>query len=114
MYGRELFELLGFPDAWDEFLAHLKEWKLTIPDLPEVNMDLDVNATAVALVDVKSGVWNKFFSNPSIVEEIAPIVFPSGEALEVLIEFHKKRASKESMKVVRTLSSYLNSRKSER
>ena len=40
-YGSELFNYLGHPGLWDDITAWLVRWKSELPDLPEVNLDLD-------------------------------------------------------------------------
>jgi len=38
-YGKELFKYLNHPEIWDNVLSWLKQWKDSLPKLPEINFD---------------------------------------------------------------------------
>jgi flagellar biosynthesis regulator FlbT len=44
-YGKPLFDYLGMEDIWQEILYYLEVWKKEIPDLPEINFDLNAEHT---------------------------------------------------------------------
>lgn len=92
VYGEEFFtttttklEEISF---WNEFVNSLIEWKKSIPDLPEVNFDKleTIEETVDQLLDVSVAKMLKLFSNNQIREEILPIIFPSGNALNLYME----------------------------
>lgn len=88
LYGNEFFEKL-VPDAniWAELESHLKRWRDEIPVFPEVNFDKDAAASAEELRPLaleKAAIFRKIFRNEEVRREILPILFPTGETLDML------------------------------
>jgi Holliday junction resolvase-like predicted endonuclease len=87
-YGKSLFEYMGYSDIWDEVLTYLVEWKKEIPDLPEINFDLDAQHTFEEIKDLKPLVFRKLLANDEIFEEIILTLFPEKITLKLLLEYY--------------------------
>ena len=85
-YGKPLFDFLGYSDIWDEILKYLELWKKEIPDLPEINFDLDAQHTFEEIKDLKPLVFRKLFENEEIFKEIVLTLFPNKTTLKLLYE----------------------------
>jgi flagellar biosynthesis regulator FlbT len=90
-YGKPLFEYLGYPDVWEEVLEYLVEWKKEIPDLPEINFDLDAQHTFEEIKDLKPLVFRKLLSNDEIFKEIILTLFPEKTTLKLLHEYYSAK-----------------------
>jgi Holliday junction resolvase-like predicted endonuclease len=104
-YGKTLFEYLGYSDIWDEILEYLAEWKKEIPDLPEINFDLDAQHTFEEIKDLSPLVFRKLFSSDEIFSEILLTIFPEKKTLYLLLD-HFKYKSKQN-KIFGTLAEML-------
>ena len=85
-YGESLFENLDdFPsEIWQEVLKYLECWKDTLPDMPEINFDLDANSVFNEIKNLDVSIFRKLFNNQDIIEQIFPIIFPEGTVLKLL------------------------------
>lgn len=90
-YGKSLFEYFGFTDIWEEILIHLKEWKIEIPDLPEINFDLDAEDTFNEIKDLKPAIFRKLFDKDEIYEQIVKTLFPENKTLKLLLTHFEKQ-----------------------
>jgi Holliday junction resolvase-like predicted endonuclease len=90
-YGKPLFEYLGFSDIWEEVLDYLVEWKKEIPDLPEINFDLNPQDTFEEIKDLKPLIFRKLFENDEIFKEIVLTLFPDGSTLRLLHSYFSSR-----------------------
>ncbi|HQB22762.1 MAG TPA: hypothetical protein PLW23_10300 [Bacteroidales bacterium] len=86
-YGKPLFDYLGYTDIWEEVLTYLVEWKKEIPDLPEINFDLDAQHTFEEIKDLKPLVFRKLFENEEIFKEIVLTLFPERTTLNLLYQY---------------------------
>jgi len=86
-YGKSLFEYLGYSDIWTEILHYLEIWKREIPDLPEINFDLDAQHTFNEIKNIKPLVFRKLFENEEIFKEIVLTLFPNKTTLKLLHEY---------------------------
>ena len=75
-YGKELFEFLNKPDIWNEILDYLKTWKDSIPDLPELNFDLDAEETFNEIKDLPTSIFRKLFEDEEVFNDIILTLFP--------------------------------------
>ena len=75
-YGKPLFEYFEFTDIWEEILIYLKEWKIEIPDLPEINFDLDAENTFNEIKDLKPAIFRKLLDNDEVYKQIIKTLFP--------------------------------------
>lgn len=93
-YGDEIFaEKGGISDfsleIWTEILAYLQLWKNTLPDMPEVNFDLKANEVFEEIKDLSPNIFRKILNNKEIIEQIFPVIFPTGETLNLLMNYFK-------------------------
>ncbi len=87
-YGRELFAYLGKPMLWDQMVKWLQQWRQGIPDLPEVNMDLDPQGSFQALRCMKLRYWRKLLDNETLWKEgVVKVLFPKGDTLVKVAEY---------------------------
>lgn len=90
-YGKPLFDFLGMTDVWIETLEYLAEWKKEIPDLPEINFDLDAEQTFEEIKDLKPLVYRKLFENEELFEQIVLTLFPERKVLRLLVAHFKSK-----------------------
>lgn len=90
-YGRSLFDFLGFSDAWDEILLHLTNWKKAIPDLPEINFDIDAKHTFEEIKDLNPMIFRKLFDNETIFNDIILTLFPQKKTLRLLNDYFSNK-----------------------
>jgi Holliday junction resolvase-like predicted endonuclease len=86
-YGKPLFDYLGYPDIWEEILYYLKRWREEIPDLPEINFDLDAQHTFDEVKDIKPLFFRKLLENEEIFNEIVLTLFPQKTTLNLLLAY---------------------------
>ena len=88
-YGKELYLSEDIEQNWeDDILFFLKKWKKSLPELPELNFDLDFEDTfnEIKLMSINDLI--KLFSNEEIIKQIFPILFPSKKTLRILSSFY--------------------------
>ena len=92
-YWRELFEMTDdIPiDIWDEVTRYLAEWKENLPDMPELNLDLNCDEIFEEIKDMKPLTFRKLFTNEDIKEQILPILFPDWAVLKKLRDYFEKK-----------------------
>lgn len=97
-YGEELFSNSEdgintiTNEMWSEIIEYLSRWKDTLPDMPEVNFDMNAEAVFEEIKDMSPAIYRKLFENEDIIEQILPIIFTTGRVLKKLKEhFYAKR-----------------------
>lgn len=90
-YGKELFDYLDCGYVWDEILLFLKEWKKEIPDLPEINFDLNPHHTFDEIKDLNPSIFRKLINNDEIFKEIVLTLFPEKKTLQLLKDYFLKK-----------------------
>lgn len=98
-YGEELFAENGgiadFPVAmWKETLRYLKKWKDTLPDMPEVNFDIQADNVFAELKNLPTNTYRKLFDNEEVIKQIFPIIFPEGTVLNMLANYFDEQEDK--------------------
>ncbi|XP_075704329.1 enoyl-[acyl-carrier-protein] reductase [NADH] 1-like [Rhinoderma darwinii] len=93
----------GMTDVWDETLQYLAEWKKEIPDLPEINFDIEAEQTFEEIKDLKPLVYRKIFENEELFQQIVLTIFPEKKVLKLLLNYFE---SKETS-IYKTLSEKL-------
>lgn len=93
-YGDEIFaEKGGISDfsleIWTEILAYLQLWKNTLPDMHEVNFNLKANEVFEEIKDLSPNIFRKVLNNKEIIEQIFPVIFPTGKTLNLLMNYFK-------------------------
>ncbi|MCS7245783.1 MAG: hypothetical protein RMJ38_06630 [candidate division WOR-3 bacterium] len=109
LYGEELFKFLGHTDVWHSIVECLKLWKKTIPDLPNVDYDSDINDSVNILRGLSLADWRKLIENDELWEEdgIISRLFKNGDSLRVtcqMFENHGQgRLSEQYKKIAKGL-----------
>ena len=86
-YGQDLFIYLDYKNIWSEIIRYLEKWKKEIPELPEINFDLDANHTFEEIKDLDTLVFRKLFTDDVIFQEILLTLFPENKTLKLLYEY---------------------------
>jgi hypothetical protein len=91
-YGKELFEYLKYPEIWDNILFWLKQWKDSLPELPEINFDTFPQESFEEIKMLELRYWRKILENETLWEEgIIKAIFRQGTTLRLLLDFFKKQ-----------------------
>lgn len=110
-YGEELFSrnedgIQDIPyEMWSEINEYLILWKETLPDMPEVNFDINPEDVYEEIKDLSPAIYRKLFENEDILEQILPIIFTTGEVLRKLKRYFY---SKKDKKIYKTLYEKVN------
>jgi Holliday junction resolvase-like predicted endonuclease len=105
-YGKPLFDYLGYEDIWTEILDYLKQWREEIPDLPEINFDLDSNHTFEEIKNIKPLYFRKLLENEEIFNEIVLTLFPEKTTLRLLLNYFEDKPET----IYRTIANNLRNR----
>lgn len=105
-YGASLFDYLGMEEIWQEILNYLEMWKKEIPDLPEINFDLDPEHTFKEIKDLKPLTFRKLLSNEQIFEQIVLTLFPEKKTLKLLLNYFENK----KMEIYKNLARMLRER----
>lgn len=105
LYGEQLFEALGIKQAWGEIINYLEKWKVTIPDLPEINFDINSEETFEEIKDLSPQIFRKLIMDKDIFENITLTLFPERKTLNLLLEFFKTKEQSIYKNLVKTLES---------
>lgn len=105
-YGKPLFNYLHMPDVWDEILTYLEQWRKEIPDLPEINFDLDAIHTFEEIKDIKPLIYRKLLENDDLFNEIILTLFPQKKTLELLLNYFEQKDGT----IYKTISTSLSNR----
>ena len=89
-YGKEFFTLLIMEEVWDEICEYLIKWKEGIPELPEVNFDLDAEQSFNDIKDFSPMMFLNLFENEEIFNEIILTIFPQKKTLFLLNDYFKE------------------------
>jgi len=92
-YGQPFFDYLGCSDIWQEILRYLKQWREEIPELPEINFDLDAQHTFEEIKDLKPLVFRKLLEYEDIFREIVLTLFPEKTTLKLLLKYFETKDS---------------------
>ena len=84
-YGQDMFDQLGYPNIWLDIMANLQKWRYDIPDLPNVNFDTNPEESAEEIKDLPLRIFRKLFDDERIVNQILPVLFPTGRTLVLLL-----------------------------
>lgn len=108
-YGKELFEGFSRPKDWDNMLSWLEEWKRSLPDFPEVDLDRDPEKNATEIAEMRVGLWRRLVTNDEIWKSgIMHIVSRRGKTLEMVAEiFAKKKGDPARIKIAELIQEKL-------
>ncbi len=106
-YGKELFEHLNHAEIWDKILSWLKQWKDSLPELPEINFDENPKESFEEIKDLELRYWRKLLENEKLWEEgIIKAISQEGKTLKLLLEFFNSQSGTP----YKTLANLLNHR----
>jgi hypothetical protein len=93
-YGKELFEFFGHPEYWNQILMWLKQWKDSLPELPEINFDKNPERSFEEIKDLDLRYWRKLLENEKLWEEgIIKAIFREGKTLKLLLKFFNSQTN---------------------
>jgi len=108
LYGKELFDYLGKPDLWEKILSWLKQWKDSLPELPEIDFDKTSKESFEEIKELPIRHWRKLLENEKLwTEGIIKTIFRKGETLTLIVDYFKKQNTKPHNELVILLSSLL-------
>ena len=107
-YGSELFEFIGRSDIWDEIIRYLEKWKKEIPELPELNFDIEPKQSYEEIKGLNPSIYRSLFSNQAVLKEIFPILFPEKLTLKYLKDYFHSQESKIYQNLYKSLSDIIN------
>ena len=108
-YGQDMFEQLSYPDIWRNIMTNLKKWRHDIPDLPNVNFDTNPEESAEEIKDLPLRIFRKLFDDERIVEQILPVLFPTGETLAILEPYFRGQGTVVAGNISNKIRDYLYS-----
>jgi Holliday junction resolvase-like predicted endonuclease len=86
-YGKSLFDYLQYSEIWYEILDYLEKWKKDIPDLPEINFDLEAEHTFNEIKDLSPIIFKKLLENDNIFNDIVLTLFPQKKTINLLYNY---------------------------
>ena len=106
-YGEDMFTKIDCfsIDIWKEVICYLERWKNTLPDMPEVNFDINADDVFNEIKGLEPIVYRKLFTNNNIVSQIFPIIFPEGTVLRKLLLYFQ---ISKGPSVYNSIVSYIN------
>lgn len=104
-YGSELFDQLNENIIWEELVNNLLEWRLKLPEFPEMNFDINAEKSFEELKDLPTGCWRKLFENDNIITEVFSVLFPQNKTLRLLKDYWEGNSN---LKVYKNLCSKLD------
>jgi len=92
LYGKEFFDYLGKPDLWEQILSWLKQWKDSLPEIPEIDFDKTPEESFEEIKELPIRYWRKLLENEKLwVEGIIKAVFKNGDTLKLILGYFEKR-----------------------
>ena len=109
LYGKELFDYLGKPDLWEQILSWLKQWKDSLPEIPEIDFDKTPEESFEEIKEFPIRYWRKLLENEKLwVEGIIRAIFKKGDVLKLVLGFFDKQQGKPYKELVELLNEKLN------
>jgi Holliday junction resolvase-like predicted endonuclease len=107
-YGKELFEFLKSPKYWKRLLDWLTQWKESLPEIPEINFDAELQDSFEEIKDLEIRYWRKLLENKKLWEEgIIKAIFRSGETLRLILNYFIAQTSAPYQKLSKLLKERL-------
>ncbi len=110
-YGRELFENLPFANAddWDKMLGWLEQWRMDLPDLPDVNWETpEAIADLQRIAQHSPSLWRRFAEQESLWQEgYVDVLFPSRSGLHAVLETLEQNEGKSFRRAAEALKRQL-------
>jgi hypothetical protein len=70
-----------------KILQFLEKWRKEIPELPEINFDLDAQHTFEEIKELKPIIFRKLLENDELFREIVLTLFPEKATLKLLLNY---------------------------
>jgi len=94
-YGKELFTYLKADIIWDNIINWLRQWKDSLPELPEINFDESPEKSFNEIKELELIHWRKIIQNRFLWEErIIKTISKEGKTLKLVSEFFKSHPQK--------------------
>lgn len=94
LYGKELFEFLGYPSSWDDLIQWLSQWKDSLPDIPDINFDSTPEQSFAEIKTLNAPIWRRLLQNEALWQEgIMIAIFRTGKTLSLVHTFFEEEAS---------------------
>lgn len=91
-YGKELFAYFGKPNLWEKIILWLKQWKDSLPEIPEIDFDKTPKESFDDIRGLPIRYWRKLLENEKLWEEgIIKVIFKRGETLKLLFNYFKNQ-----------------------
>jgi len=88
LYGKDLFVFFDKLSIWNDLLSWLTQWKDSLPELPEINFDINPQNSFNEIKDLEIRFWRKILEKEKLWEEgIMLAIFRNGATLKMLFEF---------------------------
>ncbi len=107
-YSKPLFEHLQILHVWDEIIEYLILWKKDLPDIPEINFDLNPKVTFEEIKDLSPTIFRRLFSNEEIFKEIVLTLFPEKKTLLLLKDYFNDKDTSIYKNLSRSLETLLS------
>jgi hypothetical protein len=109
IFSKELFDYLGKPDLWEKILSWLKQWKDSLPEIPEVDFDKTPEESFEEIKELPIRYWRQLMENEKLwVEGIISVIFKKGDVLKLVLGFFDKQQGKPYKELVELLNEKLN------
>ncbi len=111
-YGEQMFDRNGgirdfSIEIWNETISYLEKWKKTLPDMPEINFDINANVVFDEIKDISPVVFRKLFTNDDIKQQIFPIIFPENKVLNLLCDYFMSKNETIYYNLARHVNAYV-------
>ena len=84
-------------------LKYLKQWKSSIPDLPEIDFDKTSTNSFSEIKNIKPSILEKLFSKPEL-DDLLKILFPKNKTLYLLHKYFQKQSGEKYQKLTKVCS----------
>jgi hypothetical protein len=92
LYGQGLFDYLGKPDLWNQLLSWLKQWKDSLPEIPEIDFDKTPKESFEEIKELPIRHWRKLLENEKLwTEGIIKTVFRGEETLKLVLDYFESQ-----------------------
>lgn len=110
LYGEDFFKKFFLSINWPTLLNWLKKWKEELPELPELNLEKEINMINLSEKRIEKYI-QKIINNEKLWKEgIIKVLFPTGDIWKDLIEKYQSEKNKKGglFEVKETLAKYIN------
>ena len=71
----------------NNYIDYLERWKVTLPDMSEINFDNNAEAVFEEIKDLSPIIYRKLLQNEDVIQQIFPIIFPDNKVLNMLCNY---------------------------